>query len=57
MYIQLGCSPEAATLLIRGQRLDSPDRLRVLTDKNVDDIYNVVRKLGSKNVNGMPDRG
>ena len=42
---------QTAKLLIREQCLDNPDRLRVLTDKNVDDICNVVRKPGSKNVN------
>ena len=42
MYIWLGFSPEAAKLLI--------------TDKNVYDICNVMRKLGSKNANGMHDR-
>ena len=35
MYIQLGFSPKAAKLLVRDQGLDSPERLRVLTDKNV----------------------
>ena len=50
MYTLLGYSPEAA-------KLDSPDRLRVLTDKNVDDICNVVRKPGGKNADGTPDRG
>ena len=43
MYIQLG--------------LDSPERLRVLSDKNDNDICNVVRKPGSKNANGMPNKG
>ena len=57
MYIQLGFSPKAAKLLIREQGLDNPDRLRVLTDKNVDDICNVMRKPGGKNANGTPDRG
>ena len=33
------------------ERRDSLERLRVLTDKNVDDICNVM-----KNVDGMPDR-
>ena len=56
MYNQLGFNPEVAKLLIREQGLHSPNRLRVLTDKNVDDICNVMRKLGGKNVNGMPDR-
>ena len=44
IYIQLGFSPKAAKLLVREQGLDSLNRLRVLTDKNVDDICNVVRK-------------
>ena len=57
MYTQLGFSPKAGKLLIREQELDSPDRLRVLTDKNADDICNVVKKPGTKNANGMPDRG
>ena len=39
------------------QGLDNPDRLRVLTDKNVNDICNVVRKPGGKNVNWTHDRG
>ena len=49
--------PEAARLLIREQGLDSQEQMRVLTDKNVDDICNVVRKQGSKNASGMPNRG
>jgi hypothetical protein len=57
MYIQLGFTPKAAKLLIREQGLDSPERLQVLTDKNVDDICNVMRKPGGKIANGMPDRG
>ena len=57
MYLQLGFSPKAAKLLIKKHALDSPERLRVLTDKNVDGICNVMRKPGSKNVNGMPNRG
>ena len=57
MYLWLGFSSEAARLLVREQGLDSPERQRVLIDKNVNDICNVVRKPGSKNTNGMPDRG
>ena len=57
MYVQLGISPKAAKLVVREHGLDSPDRLRVLTDKNVDDICNVVRKPGGKNANGMPNMG
>ena len=56
-YIWLGFIPEAARLLIRKQGLDHSKRLRVLADKNVDDICSVVRKPGSKNANGMPNRG
>ena len=44
-------------MLVREQELDSPARLRVLTDKIVDDICNVMRKPGGKNANGMPNRG
>ena len=57
LFIQLGFSPEAAKLFIREQELDSLVRLRVLTDKNVDDICTVMRKPGCKNANGTPDRG
>ena len=56
MYLWLRFSPEAARLLIRVQGLDSPERLRVFTDKNVDDICNVVRKPGGKNDDGTPNR-
>ena len=57
LYIRHGYSPEAAKLLIREQGLDSPERLRALADKNVDDICHVMRKPGGKNANGMPHRG
>ena len=57
MYTWHGFNPKAAKLLIREQGLDSPDRLRLLSDKNVDDICNVMRKPGGKNANRMPDRG
>ena len=53
MYIWLGFSPIAAKLLVR----ESPERLRVLINKNVDDICNVVRKPSGKNTNGMWNRG
>ena len=56
MYLQLRFSPEAASLLIREQGLDSPERLRALIDKNVDYISNVVRKPGGKNAYGTPHR-
>ena len=57
MYIWLGFSPKAAMLLIREQGLDNSDRLIVLTDKNVDNMCNVVRKPGSKSADGTLDRG
>ena len=57
IYVQLGFSPEAAKLFIREQGLDNPNRLRVLTDKNVDDICNVIMKPGSKNVDETPNSG
>ena len=57
MYFWLGFSPKAAKLLIREQGLDSPERLRVLIDKKVDGICNVVEKPGDKNAHGMLDRG
>ena len=57
MYIWLGFSPKATRLLVREQGLDSPERLRVLTNKNADDISNVVMKPSSKNANGTTDRG
>ena len=57
MYLWLGFSPEKASLLVREQGLHSPDRLRVLIDKNVDDICDIVMKPGGKNANEMSDRG
>ena len=54
MYLWLGLSPEAARLLVREQELYSPKKLRVLTDKNVDDICNVVKKPGCNNSDEMP---
>ena len=57
MYVWLGFSPKAAKFLIRVQGLDNPDRLRILTDKNVDDICNVMMKPGGKNANETRNRG
>ena len=57
MYVWLGFSPKATKLLVREQGLDNPDRLRVLINNNVKDIYNVMRNPGSKNADGMPNRG
>ena len=57
MYCWLRLSHKAAKLLIGQQGLDSPERLRVLTDKNVNDICNVMRKLGGQNADGMPNSG
>ena len=50
-------SSGAAKFLFIEQGLDSSERLRVLTDKNVDDICNVMRKPGSKNDDRTPIRG
>ena len=57
MYVWLGFSLKAARLLVREQGLDNPHRLRVFTNKNDDDICNVVRKPGGKNADGTQDRG
>ena len=57
MCLELGFSSEAPKLLIREQGQDCPERLRVLTDKNVDDICNIVRKLVGKNDNRIPEIG
>ena len=57
MYIRLGFSPKAAKLLIKEQGLDNPDRLRILTDKNADDIFNVMRKPFSMSAYATPNRG
>ena len=48
---------QISQVLIREQWLNSTERLRVLTNKNVDDICNVVKKPGSKNANRMPSIG
>ena len=45
MYLWHGFSLEAASLLIREQGLDSPNRLRVLMDENVNDICNVQKAM------------
>ena len=57
MYIQLGFSPKAVMLLITEQGLDSPERLRVPTDKNVDDICNVIRKPAARMLMGCLTEG
>ena len=57
MNLWLGFSPKATQLLIREQGLDNPDRLPILTDQNVFDICNVMRKQGGKNTNRMLGRG
>ena len=38
VYLRLGFSSKAAKLLIREQVPDNPERPRLLTDKNVDEI-------------------
>ena len=43
-------------MLVREQGLDSPEWLRVLTDKNVNVICNIMRKPGRKNADGKLNR-
>ena len=43
-------------MLVRVQGLDSPKRLIVLTNNNVNDVCNVVKKPDGKNADRMPDR-
>ena len=57
VYLQLGFSSGTARLLTREQGIDDPERLRVVTNKNVNDICYVIRKPGRKNADGIPDRG
>ena len=57
IYFWLRFSSEAASLLVREHRLESPESLKVLTDENVDDICNVMRRPGGKNADDMHDRG
>ena len=57
MYHWLGFSPKEANLLIKEQELDSPERLTVITNKNVNKICTVMRKPGSKNADRTSDRG
>ena len=42
---------------IQSQSRDSPDKLRLLTAKKVNDICNVMKKPGSKSAERMLDRG
>ena len=56
-FFWLGFSPEAAKLLVREQGLDRPERLGAFMDKNVNEICNVMKKPGGKNVEGLPNRG
>ena len=44
-------------MLVIEQGPDSPERLRVLTDYNVNDICNVIIKPDSKNANETHNRG
>ena len=55
MYAWLGFSHDTAKELIQEQGMDNPNRLRALTNKNVDDICNIIRKC-SKSTDGLPDR-
>ena len=42
---------------MKNQGLNSPERLNVHADKNIDDICNVMKKPGCKNANKMHNRG
>ena len=55
--MKLRFSFKAARLIIKTQGLDSPKRLRVLTDMNIYDICNITKKPGGKNSNEMSYRG
>ena len=55
--MQLGFSSEVAKLLVREQGLDRVERLSILTDKNFDDICDVMRKPGGKIADRTPNRG
>ena len=48
MYLQIGFSPKSARLFTREKGLESTDKLRVLTDKDVNDICNVMRKPANR---------
>ena len=57
MHVRLGFIHDAARVLVHKQGLDSPDRLRVLSNVSVDDICSIIRKSDGKNANSSPDRG
>ena len=48
-YLWPGFGSKAAKLHVSKQGIDSPERLRVLINKNVNYVSNVMRKPGSKN--------
>ena len=54
---RLSLVPKQSKFLVREQGLDSPERLRFLTNKTVKYICNDVKKPGGKIADGMPDRG
>ena len=47
---------EGLVLLLSSCSSSAPKRFRLFTDKNVDGIFNVMRKPGNKNANRSPDR-
>ena len=46
-----------AQLLVREWGLDSPERLQVISDKNVNDIYNVIRNQAARMPKECPKGG
>ena len=58
IYVHLAwIQSQSSHVACQQEELDSPEMLRVLTDKNVDDICNVMKKPGGKNADGTSDRG
>ena len=47
MFVWLRFSPKEAKILVQEHCLNSSDQLHILTDKNADDIFNVMRKSDS----------
>ena len=56
IYVQLGFSLKATRILFHKQILYILDQLSILSDKNVDDICNVMVKPDGKNAVRTPDR-
>ena len=57
MFLQLRFWHHVTKLLVRIEGLVRQDRLHFHTDKNVDDVFNIIRKPGDKNTDVMLNRG